>query len=258
MKTIRKILNAILGKPRYLKLVSWWYLVSFRKGWLKKNPAYRTHYFVRNLIKKGNVVIDIGANLGYYTTEFARLTGTSGRVIAVEPIPLYRRVLKFNTRELTQVEIQPYALGATEGLVYMGLPGTEAHRHGLMKVLKKEEQLQARELYEVKIRKPEQLFGDLPIVHYIKCDIEGYEIPVIPEMSGMITKFRPILQVETDGQHKITLHHLFTSWNYRCFYVGENGLVPYDDPSELLPGDMVAIPAEHAVLKRKELISVGS
>ncbi len=249
MRTIKQILNAVLGKPLYLRLVSWWFIFSFRKGWLRGNPQYLTHYFVGKLIKKGYTIIDIGANLGYYTTEFARLTGTLGKVIAVEPIALYRQVLKKNIRPYRQVEVCPFALGKVEGLVHMGLPGEDDHRHGLMKVLKDDEKKAARKVFEVKIRNPLQLFGHLPAIHYIKCDIEGYEVPVIPEMGSLIEKFRPIIQVETDGENKQILHELFTGWKYRNFYVGEQGLVPFDKPEELLPGDLIAIPKEHPVLR---------
>jgi FkbM family methyltransferase len=47
-------------------------------------------------IQKGDVVIDIGANIGYYTLLFARLVGETGKVIAFEPDPDNFRLLKKN------------------------------------------------------------------------------------------------------------------------------------------------------------------
>jgi hypothetical protein len=40
---------------------------------------------LRNWIRPGATVIDIGANMGFFTLRFARCVGPTGRVIAVEP-----------------------------------------------------------------------------------------------------------------------------------------------------------------------------
>ena len=35
-------------------------------------------------IKPGSTILDIGANIGFYTTLFSRLTGPGGRVVSIE------------------------------------------------------------------------------------------------------------------------------------------------------------------------------
>ena len=51
---------------------------------------------VKNEIKKGDVVIDIGAHIGYYTVLFAKLVGPEGRVFAFEASPTNFKILKKN------------------------------------------------------------------------------------------------------------------------------------------------------------------
>jgi FkbM family methyltransferase len=51
---------------------------------------------VKKIVGAGDIVMDIGANIGWYTTLFARLVGESGVVIAVEPIPQTMKILKRN------------------------------------------------------------------------------------------------------------------------------------------------------------------
>ena len=51
---------------------------------------------VKKLIKKGDVVVDVGANIGYYSLIFARAVGDNGKVFAFEPEPTNFDLLKKN------------------------------------------------------------------------------------------------------------------------------------------------------------------
>jgi len=57
---------------------------------------------VQKEIKRGDVVLDLGANIGYYTLIFAKLVGEEGKVFAFEPDPNNFSLLKKN------VEINGY------------------------------------------------------------------------------------------------------------------------------------------------------
>jgi FkbM family methyltransferase len=247
MKQIKAILLRVLGQRAYLQLTSRLFFFYFNNGFLRNNPSYYTHYFVKNFLHKGDTVIDIGANLGYYATQFARLTGPAGKVYAVEPIELYRSVLKQNLAKYTNVEILPYALGEKEGTIKMGNPSSDKFRHGLMRVLDEKELNTDNGVYEVPMKNPADLFANIPEIHYIKCDIEGYEVPVVPAMQPLIQKHRPVMQIETDGENKNILFDMFKKMDYNLFFVRENILAPYTDPLVSLPGDLVAIPGEKTI-----------
>ncbi|MGH9847801.1 MAG: FkbM family methyltransferase, partial [Blastocatellia bacterium] len=65
---------------------------------------------VHRLVRKGDLVLDVGANIGYYTVRFGKLVGAGGRVIAAEPTLHYRNILERNIVEngLTNVRILDY------------------------------------------------------------------------------------------------------------------------------------------------------
>lgn len=69
---------------------------------------------LRAVLKPGDIAIDVGANVGFFTSEMASLVGTTGRVLAFEPAIEHSRVLCANLalQNLTQVEVWPVALGA--------------------------------------------------------------------------------------------------------------------------------------------------
>lgn len=242
ISAIKSGLLALLGQRRYLQLISQIFFVSYKIGWLKNNPAYFTHYRAMEWIHAGDTIIDIGANLGYYSVLFAKKTGRSGKVYSVEPIPVYQEVLKKNTNKLPQITVLPYALGVEEGILRMGNPSLEKHRHGLMHVLNENENAAVE--YRVPVKNPALLFAFLNKIDYIKCDIEGYEIPVIPTMLPILQKHRPIVQVETQGANKEILLSLFQQLDYKTFYATGLGLQAYTNAENLLPGDLIAIPNE--------------
>lgn len=53
-----------------------------------------TAAFLRDVVRPGDAVFDIGANAGHYTMRLATLVGAKGRVVAFEPNPVYAEMLE--------------------------------------------------------------------------------------------------------------------------------------------------------------------
>ena len=69
---------------------------------------------IKKEIKEGDVVLDLGANIGYYTLLFAKLVGESGRVIAIEPDPGNFSLLKKNVEANNYKNIELFQAAATD------------------------------------------------------------------------------------------------------------------------------------------------
>lgn len=67
---------------------------------LKQDKIYEqeTTLFIRDYLNEGDTVWDVGANIGYFTLEFARSTGSTGKVLSFEPHPEIFKVLQRNVR----------------------------------------------------------------------------------------------------------------------------------------------------------------
>ena len=55
-----------------------------------------TENFVKSRIKKNDTIIDLGANIGYWTLFFAQNVGDNGKIFAFEPEPSLFELLKKN------------------------------------------------------------------------------------------------------------------------------------------------------------------
>lgn len=88
---------------------------------------------IRDVVKPGQVCLDLGANFGWYTTLLHRLTGPDGEVHAFEPVPesfarLQRNVSLLDTP--ARVHLNNLALGRADGTLpihlFDGLPNGHA------------------------------------------------------------------------------------------------------------------------------------
>ncbi len=81
----------------------------------------------RRLVRPGDIVYDIGANLGYHTSLFGALTGPSGRVHAFEPQPGLLPNLRKTVNRIPNAVLWECALSETEGEVKFYVPDHGYH-----------------------------------------------------------------------------------------------------------------------------------
>ena len=244
-KQIKRFIFKTLGLTNYLRILQRTYFLLYRTGLLKFNSTYSYHYFVKHLIDKGDVILDIGANLGYYSFLFARWTGGSGKVFAVEPIVVYNKIFNEKAKKYKNITLYPYALGAEEkrvelvsspqiGFLSTGLPHIyDPRRDG---------NVENQEFkFEAQMKKPSVLFKDLDRIDYIKCDVEGYEYIVLSEMKEIIRKFKPKIQVEVWSDNAKNLLELLAGLGYIPYKLCKYQLVPLSEINRSLPGDTIFI-----------------
>ena len=140
-----------------------------------------TAAFVR-LLSPGDVCVDIGAHIGYYTLLASRLVGRDGHVYAFEPSPVNYRSLSANLARngVANVTALQVAVGATSKRadLYEG-PGTNTGGATLSPLLGGRRGNQP--IVEVEVRAvadsiPE---AEWPRIRVVKIDVEGYEVEVL-------------------------------------------------------------------------------
>ena len=223
MGLINKILYSSLSQGNYLKFLNTSFLSLYKMGLLKNNPKYRYHYFAKNLVSPGDTVIDLGANLGYYANLFQDWVGEQGKLYAVEPVIPFNEILQWKLKDKKQVTILPYALGTEEkkitlvipkdlGYLSTGLPNVhDPATHGSLEDYGFK--------FDATMKRGSELFKDLTTLDFVKCDIEGYEEFVFPEMKPVFEKHKPIIQVETWGPHKKVVEDFLGSIGYQQYHL---------------------------------------
>ena len=140
---------------------------------LKKDKIYEQEstLFIRNYLSAGDTVWDVGANIGYFTLEFARAVGPSGKVLSFEPHPEIFKVLQRNVsrNKYQNVSLQNVACGeeATFSKLYFSTENEGNH-----KIV---ENSSSNDSVKTKVVKLSTFLETHP-PRLIKMDIEGAEL----------------------------------------------------------------------------------
>ena len=151
----------------------------------------------RQLIRPGQTVLDIGANIGAHVIALAAIVGPRGRIVAFEPQRVIFQMLNANValNALGHVSTLQIALGSAPGNIKVPPLdyGSEGNFGGVSL-----ENVPAGE--EVPLHTLDSLAIDP--CHFAKIDVEGMEIEVLKGMAQTIARHRPAMYVENDREHK--------------------------------------------------------
>lgn len=233
-KLFHRLLYRLLSLEGYLRVVSKIFFLYRVLGIGRRGRALEYNYHLPQLVGQGYTAIDIGANLGYYTRPLSDIVGDKGRVYAVEPVPVIFSVLKRNVAGRKNVTLLNYALGAEERTIEMANDSVAAAGYfGTGRNFVSEGELSGEAIkFTAQMVRGSRLFADLERVDFIKCDIEGYERVVIPELKPLIEKHHPTILIETDGPTRHDIIELFTEMGYRAYMLQNGREVTLDKESD--------------------------
>ena len=134
---------------------------------------------IRRLLEKGDTVIDIGANVGWFVATSAPLVGHAGKVIAFEPQPDIAEMLRetISLNDLRQVALNEFALSASDGEMSMHILAGNSGA-GRLAVPTGEGEWRT---VSVKVRNAFDVLTELNLskIRMLKIDVEGHEGPVL-------------------------------------------------------------------------------
>jgi FkbM family methyltransferase len=144
--------------------------------------ALETRLFEDGL-RPGDVVVDVGAHIGYYSLLAARTVGPEGHVFAFEPEPRNFELLRTNisTNGYTNVSCLNMAVSDHSGQQALFISSDNTGDHHLYS------DCEERMSHTVDVVSLDDFFGeDLKNVAVIKADVQGMELRVLHGMRRLL------------------------------------------------------------------------
>jgi FkbM family methyltransferase len=150
-----------------------------------------TKYFLQE-IKEGDVIIDVGANIGYYALLEAGAVGNTGKVYAIEPVKENINKLKFNIKlnNYSNIEVFEMAIGDEEKIATMYL-SNKCNWHSLVCARDIADTIIGQ--VDVKVTTLDKFIDQfIPNrkIDFIRIDVEGYEYYIVRGMSRLLKENR--------------------------------------------------------------------
>ncbi|MGB7161386.1 MAG: FkbM family methyltransferase [Tepidisphaeraceae bacterium] len=148
----------------------------------------KVSWVCRRLVRPGDTVLDIGANLGLVTMLLSSLVGPEGRVHAFEPNPRMVELLQqsIDRNYAANVTVHPVALGTEEAELDLHVPVNHAGQASLRS--------NAR---GTRVRVPVKQLAAIPSlpldrpIRLVKIDVEGYEPEVLRGAAPLLSRNPP-------------------------------------------------------------------
>lgn len=192
---------------------------------------------VKWLVKPGDTVVDVGANVGWYTIYLSRLVGERGKVTSLEPIPETFALLStcVKAHRLTNVELFNVGASEVDGTAVMEVPQypSGGANYYMAHISDSTRQTSTMPQREVKLRSLDSMLGEtLHKVGFIKCDVEGHELQLIKGAEETIKARKAAWLIEIsrasdpdlDGSSSAKIFGLLAAQGYSPWWLDGNVL----------------------------------
>lgn len=185
--------------------------------------------FYKQFINHGDLVIDIGANIGDTTVPMALCAGSTGLIIGFDPNPYVFKILETNAQlNAGKMNIVPvnYAISKDDEEFYFISSEASFGNGGISK---SKESMHGKFIYPEKIKGvnlksflEEKYKSWLNKFTFIKIDTEGYDKEIIKSISDLLAVYKPVIIAESFGkstnEEKMELYEVIEKIGYNIYY----------------------------------------
>lgn len=187
---------------------------------------------VSGLVGEGNTVLDIGANIGFYTISLAQQVPTA-TILAFEPIPATFAYLRENIalNGVANAQVFNFGLSDQEGEQIFYFSPRNSVSASAARVAEEDDTA----MVVGRVRRLDDVVREQGVrVDFLKCDVEGAEYLVLRGAAETLRRDRPLIVAEMLRKwsakfcyHPNDIIHFLGALGYRCFTAAGRCLVPF-------------------------------
>jgi len=229
----------VQGSKMYLNIHDKSHGMTFRYYAVNRIHEEFTTILFKKVVNEGDIVVDCGTNIGYFTLLAAKLTGKKGKVYSFEPEPKNFNFL------LKNIELNSYdnvfaaqkAVSDRAGTVKLYIcPYDTGHhtinQYGGIKEYRPDFIDNKKDFIEIEAVSLDDYFKDLnQPINVIKMDVEGAELLALSGMNRIIhesknlkmfVEFFPLLIREMGGSPEEFVRRLLEDYQFSIFVIGHD------------------------------------
>ncbi len=183
---------------------------------------------LRNIIKPGDSILDIGSNIGFYAKILSSFTGEKGKVYCFEPDSTNFRYLKKNTQGIKNIVLFNKAVSDKADIlkVYKSKLLNVDHRTYPVNNYDTVEEIDSVSIDELLKN------GTIDKVNVIKIDIQGYELTAFNGMKNLLSSNQNLKIIaeywphgfKRAGTSAIEFYDFFNTLGYNFYLIDDNKL----------------------------------
>jgi FkbM family methyltransferase len=138
--------------------------------------------FLKTTVKPGDVVVDVGSNIGFYTKLLSHLVGKTGEVHSFEPDPTNFRMQKEVIKNLSNVYLHNVAISNKSGHIFLYSSPNRNTDHQTFDIG------QNRQRIKIPSISLDKYFPTPKKVKLIKLDIQGFDHYALQGMTNLLSR----------------------------------------------------------------------
>ncbi len=193
--------------------------------WVTGEYEPKLKKFIKDYLKEGDVFLDIGANIGYFSIVASRIVKKEGSVISIEANPsmVDRLITNLELNKANNVQVINKAASNEKGVLEFYIPNINNSGMASLRAQDNSTKINVETIVL------DDTLREIKNLDFVKIDIEGAKLIALRGMKSLIIRFNPIIVLElTDeflksfNSSSSDLINFLKSLNY-CLFSLETG-----------------------------------